>query len=330
LLGSKGHGSAVIRAAAFLILATKEPWAAEGNAADELTVGSLGATSAAPAAPYFSNRLSGSVDASETVSFRIDTILTHYSRTPDRSADNIFQLVLGGTWEPDDHLSIDVDGNISPPSTTTQLTPATAGTPEGRYKERTSSGGAVISGAYDTAGESDLESAIDLTAGVTSYSTTQRQRTGVVGARVSGPSASAALVQWRGAVGVTETLFRNSDVGLVGTYYLYSADPTDTGYYGAQVFGRGAIMDGIPLEPLRYSVRPIFVQRFGDLQLRASFQYGEHVDGAGYGMFGGLKGQYRFSHAVKVWIAGYHGREIDGSGSGENIDWGSVGAMLYF
>jgi hypothetical protein len=329
LFRSKGHGSAGIRAATFLILATTEPWAADGTATDELTVGSLGATSAAPAAPYFSNRLGGSVDASETVSLRLDTILTHYSRTPDRSADNIFQFVVGGTWEPDDHVSIDVDGNISPPSTTTTLAPATTGAPAGRYKERTSSVGAVISAAYDTAGESDLESAIDLTGGVTSYSTTQRQRA-VAGLRAAGPTASVALVQWRGAVGVTETLFRNTDVGLVGTYYAYNADPTDTGYYGAQVFGRGAVMDGIPLEPLRYSVRPIVVQRFGDLQIRASFQYGAHVDGAGYGIFGGLKGQYRFSHAVKAWIAAYHGRDIDGSGSGENIDWGSVGAMLYF
>lgn len=330
MFGSKGHGSAGIRAAAFLILVTTEPWAADGSAADELTVGSLGATPAAPAAPYFSNRLSGSIDASEAWSFRLDTILTRYSRTPDRSADNIFQFVLGGTWEPDDHVSIDVDGNISPPSTTTILAPATATTPAGRYKERTSSLGAVISAGYDTAGDSNLESAIDLTGGVASYATTQRQRATVAGRRVAGPSTSAALLQWRAAIGVTETLFRDTDVGLVGTYYAYSTDPTDTGYYGAQVFGRGAVMDGIPLEPLRYSVRPIVVQRFGDLQLRASFQYGEHVDGAGYDVFGGLKGQYRFSHAVKVWIAGYHGRDIDGSGVGENIDWGTVGAMLYF
>jgi hypothetical protein len=271
------------------------------------------------------------VDFSDATSLHLDTIFTHYGRTEDSAADNILQFILGGTWEPNDHVAIDVDGSISPPSTTTAPAAASPGLPAGRYKERTSSLGALVSAEYDTAGESNLESAVDLTAGVTKYSTTQRRRSGVAGSRVSGPAQGAALAQWKMALGVTETLCEDTDLGVTGTYYLYSADPTDSGYYGAAVFGRGATaIDGIPLEPLRYAIRPSVVQRFGDLQVRASFQYGGHVDGAGYGVLGGVKIQYRIMRPLKVWVLGYHEHEIDGAGVGENIDWGSLGGTLYF
>lgn len=331
-----GRGSDALRAAAILLLVTGDLRAAGGNVSDELTVGSLGATPGAPAAPYYSNRLNGSVDVNDALSLHLDTTFTRYSRTSDSSADDIFQLLLGGTWEPSEHVAIDVDGSVSPSSTMTTLEPATPAMPAspatlaGRERVRTSAVGALITAEYDTAGDGDLESAIDVTGGVASYSTTQATRSGPLRRRVLGPSETGALVQWRAAVGVTETLFRNTDAGVVGTYYVYNSDPTDSGYYGAAVFGRGAVVDGIPLEPLRYTLRPALLERFGDLHVRASFQYGGHVGGTGYSVLGGVKVQYRVSHPLKLWVAAYHEREIDGSGVGENIDWGSLGAMLYF
>lgn len=296
---------------------------------DEITFGALESTKTLPKTPYFSNRLGGSVDASEEVRLRLDTTFTHYDREAQTSATNVFQLLFGGTWEPNDHLSFDGDVYWSPQSATVTSTPRSPGVPAERSTARTSSGGAAISGEYDTATDGDFDTAVDLTLGVTRYSTTQAMRLGR-GLLATGTSEKEALVQARASLGVTETILLNTDVGLVGTYYLYNRDPTQSGYYGASVFGRGVVSDGIPLEPMRWSVRPTVLERFGAFHVIASFQYAGDVDSSGHSVLFGLKLQYKFSRVVKAWVSAYHQAETLPSSEVQKIDFGSLGATVSF
>lgn len=294
---------------------------------EELTLGALGALQSVPRTPFLSNRLGGALDVSEQAYLRLDTTLTHYAQVPGTSATNVFQVLFGGTWEPNDHLSFDGDVYLSPRSSTVTRS---ASAPAQRSVARTSSVGAAIGGEYDTATDGDLDTAVDLTVGLTRYTTTQATRYGRGKLQATGPTEEGALAQGRVALGATETILRNTDVGFVGTYYFYDRDPMNSGYYGANVFGRGAVSDGIPLEPMRYSLRPTLLERLGSFTAVLSFQYAEDVHDSGHSLLFGAKLQYRFSRAAKAWLSANHQVETLPTSEVEKIDSGSVGATFYF
>jgi hypothetical protein len=98
-------------------------------------------------------------------------------------------------------------------------------------------------------------------------------------------------------------LWRNTELGLAASYYLYSRDPCASGYYGAAVFSR-SVADAIPVEPLELSVRPSVTQSFGALRLRAYVQYGSYCHAGDYNELGGVKAQYKFSHTIRAWLSG--------------------------
>jgi hypothetical protein len=232
---------------------------------------------------------------------------------------------------PTDHLAFDASGFVSPQSITVEHGVQVSETSKGSVRDKTSSFGFDVGAEYDTAGATNAESAIELSVGASSYSTTQAVR--VRNAKLSTGSArlgapeEAALVQWRADANFIETLFEDTDVSLLGTYYLYNRATAATGYYGASVFGR-SVDDGIPVAPLQYSVRPSLTQRFGALQLRAYAQYGAYRYG-GSSLGAGLKAQYKFTSALRAWLAANLQRDR-GDATGIAVDFLSASIGLRF
>jgi hypothetical protein len=189
-------------------------------------------------------------------------------------------------------------------------------------RSRTSLLGAGISAEYDTAGDGPFETVVDTEAAVSSFSTTQRSR-------LLGRVTPSSLAQYRFSAGVTEVFWEDVETELDGSYYAYSEDAGNTGYFGPSVFGRGSVSDGLPLEPLRWSVRPTLRKRFGPVKLSAFFQYGSYVDALGWSAMGGLKAMVKVSETVKFWASANFQRDRDSTGDTLSIPWGSLGVRVY-
>jgi hypothetical protein len=306
-----------------LVVLGLEPAARANDVSDELTVGELSSSTYGTNSPYMSDRLGGSVDPSEKLSLSLDATFTRYFKENRVPAENIFQFAVAGDYDVDDHWSFGIDARGSPPSTAVTPTPA------GPVRSRTSLLGAGLSVEYDSASEDDsstpderrFETIVESSLVLTEYSTTQRSR-------FAGRSSPSSLTQFRGSAGVTEVFWQTTETGLFATWFGFSTDPTGTGYFGTSVFGREAVSEGLPLEPLRWSVRPSFRQRFGSVHVGAYVQYGRYVDDAGWNITAGVKTQIKVSSAWRIWASANLQRDDESSGGTLLIPWASIGARV--
>jgi hypothetical protein len=85
--------------------------------------------------------------------------------------------------------------------------------------------------------------------------------------------------------------------------------------------------DGIPIEPLRFTVRPGVTHHFGPVRLSAYVRYGLYMD-PGASLPGGAKVQYKISRAVRAWLAGNVQHDWLSGSDDLNIFWGSLGARV--
>jgi hypothetical protein len=302
------------------------------DVSDELTLGRIDSPPAKTATPYWSDRARGSFEPNDAWAIDAAASVTHYGAETGMTATSIFQGMLGTSFTPSDHWALDVDAFLSPPSTSIERGVQVTQTSKGAVRDKSSSLGFDVGAEYDTSGDTNAESAFGLNAGATSYSTTQavrpRRMALATGSRKFGAPEQASLVQWRADASFTETLFKDTDVSLLGTYYLYNRDTADSGYYGTSVFGR-SVDDGIPVAPLQYAIRPTLTHRFGALQLRAFLQYGDYRYGDGTSLVAGLKAQYKFTTSVRAWIGGNLQRD-QVNGSDLNLLSASIGLRLVF
>src|SRR5215471_1844950 len=91
------------------------------DVSNELSAGALSSSTSRGSAPFLSDRLGGSVDTSEALSFSGDLTYTRYFHSPGAPGENIFQLAAAGDYTPDDHLSFGADLRGSPTSTDAYL-----------------------------------------------------------------------------------------------------------------------------------------------------------------------------------------------------------------
>ncbi len=287
------------------------------DVSDELTAGALSSNLQRSTSPYLSDRLGTGADATKALSLSADGTYTRYFRANHVPGENIFQFLGAADYEISDHLSFGLDLRGSPPSTA--VTP----TATGSVKSRTSLVGAGASAEYDTAGDGDFETIAESYVGLTSYSTTQKARSSTKG-------SPSSLLQWRASLGVTEIFFRETEGRVFASYYAYSTDPGGTGYFGASVFGREAVGEGLPLEPLRWSLRPSVEQRLGPVKLIGFFQYGHYVDELGWNVAVGLKAQVKVNDAWRVWASINFQRDVESTGENLSIPWGALGARVFF
>jgi len=323
-------GAAAWRACLWSALVLGPARTARANdVSDELTVGTLSPSTSSSSStrvssePFVSDRLGGALDASDNVSLSLDGTLTRYLHANHEPGETIFQIATALDYD-GDHWSFGIDARGSPRST------AVTRTDSGPVRSRTSLLGAGAFIEYDSAGESDEKSSggidpetiVEGSGGVTEYWTTQRAR--------HGGSSPSSLTQFRLSLGVTEVLWRDTEGALFANWYTYSTDPLNTGYYGASVFGRESVSDGLPLEPLRWSIRPSLRQRMGPVKVSAYFQYGRYVGDAGSNVLGGLKAQIKVSQVLKLWASGGLQHDVQSTGETLLVPWAAVGARVTF
>ena len=126
-----------------------------------------------------------------------------------------------------------------------------------------------------------------------------------------------SLLQARLALGVTETLYDHTDIGVRGAYSLYNQDPTSAGYFSVATAGRGedpSLGQGVPVAPLKYTVRPSVAHRFGKLGLNLSYEYGHYVGAEGESHAVGFKASYKLSKCWRMWLAGEDRADFDPRG----------------
>jgi hypothetical protein len=317
--------------------------------ADDVTVGASQATAANPRAGYLAERLAVSLDLHRAWTLRVEGTWTYDAATAP-SGDTHFGsqggdvfLFLGNlTWTPSERFWLALEASGSPPSTTaTDTTVAFSATRTGAItdvdadlRSRSSSIGAALAAGFDTAGESNAETALDLSAGFLHYETLQRivevaDRNGTViptsslvtycethlcgkALRSALQAQQAMLNQVRIGANLTETIYQTTDLGLSAALYLYNEDPTQVGYFGVTSVGRSSSFgSGMPIAPYRLTVSPDLAHRFGNLLCELGFLYGLYASDQGYALGATIRFQYKFSPRWKLWLKASGERDRD-------------------
>lgn len=339
------------------------------SVSNELGVGTSQVSPRNPRSGYFYDRVSGVADASESVSLRFDLTLTHDDATkPTQGAafadtgGNIFAAAFGVDWTPTEHFPLSAELDFSPKSTQSSDTSvgfdvgSVSSNADALLRATSSALGFVVSGGYDTAGDSDFESEVHTSFSLTHYSTTQiisdiatasgpidRQqiiayctRTLYLapGCRQIAPALRAEpadLNQFRVGASFTETFVKDTDLTLGGAYYVYDKDPAQVGYFSIASIGRSvALGNGIAVAPLRFSARSDLAQKLGIFSAGIWYQYGQYVPGDGYGHSAGLKLQCKISKAIKLWTSGTWQRDYDAQDKGQTSTTFAVGGRYRF
>src|SRR5882724_1952793 len=167
---TRSAAARVAPALASLLASTFAANAFADDVSDELSAGAISSNVAKGSSPFVSDRLGGSIDTSDALSFSADATFTRYFHARGASGESIFQLAGATDYAPDDHWAFGADVRGSPPSSTNAPDPVTSV----RYKYTSSSIGGGLSAEYDTAGGTDFETIGDTYFGLTGYRTTQR------------------------------------------------------------------------------------------------------------------------------------------------------------
>jgi hypothetical protein len=331
-----------------------------GGVGAEVSAGATEATAESPRTAYLANLVNGTVDLAETFSLRLDAAFTHLTAEGGPSGGDIFRFALYGDWYPTPHLAFGTQGNYSPRSETRAWTQVyfmdaardRVDRADALLVSDTSSYGFGLDAEYDTAGESALETVVGLGADVLVYETGQRiakaqtaDGVEVTPFRIAeycrpnpcppeleavlAGTGSGAIDQLKLSATLIETLFQDTDLGVRGAYYLYRSEE-GAGFFSLASFGRGAPAGEVVVAPLRFTVRPSVVQRFGPFQVGLWSEYGQYVPGQGYHVIVGLKLQHRFTRSWKAWLGGTGQHDVVGSGGTMLTTSASLGARLTF
>ncbi|HYS10802.1 MAG TPA: hypothetical protein VEP66_18835 [Myxococcales bacterium] len=281
----------------------------------------------------------------------------------DETSQAITFFTLALDWSATDNLTLGVTGDFSPASTQFAGAPISLRQADGtelvanaEIRSRTSHLAAGFDAWWDTFGHSDLEwtftggltvSSYDIDQGITrirtangttltaqelidqtnAYCAAHPRRTkcgqNVLNALKATPST---LSFERLSAGATARLFQDTDLTLLGDYYVYNQDPSQVGYFGLAAVGREA---GLPIAPLRYLIRPEVAHRFGDLTAKVWVQAGEYVTGTAETTAAiGLRMQYKFSKAFRAWLTVSGQRDVDENGNDSRFGTVSGGLGL--
>ena len=343
-----------------------------GEVSDEIVVGTAQATPENPRQSQVANALRGSIYVSDSVTFNAGLNLTLEQGAPPPAGSPfnasygglVAFLTIGLDFDPGDHWSFGGHFDLSPQSeqfssTPVQYRPAPAAafeTVDTLLRTRSSSLGGGLSLGYDTAGESDFESAF--TASVNGSDLSSDQRITQVEGRNGKPASADALRtyckenpakcsrslkavlresqlslgQFRLNASFTETIAVDTDVALAADYYLYTDDPTQLGFFSVATAGRTNVLGGggVPIAPMLWAVRPEIAHRFGrSFSVRLWVQVGRYVEGGGQGTSSiGTRLQYKFSRTFRIWatLSGQRDIDIDGNES----KTGSVGVGVAY
>jgi len=265
---------------------------------------------------------------------------------------------LGLDWQPADAWTAGISVDASPESTQytgTQVQINAAGTAaDALLRSKSSTVEAGVDVSYDTAGESNLEWSFSGGVSTTHLSTDQqitrvRAKSGSASNQQQirdycsahpnkcSPALLAALRPQTGVTldsqrinaAVTAVVAKDTDLTLSGDYYIYDQDPTQVGYYSVARVGR--VGNGLNIAPVQFTVRPQATHRFGDFSAKVWVQAGQYVSGGGQNTSGaGLRLQYKFTKAFKMWATASGQRDVDQQSNTTNSGSISLGAGYRF
>lgn len=284
------------------------------------------------------------------------------------SARNIFLGNLGIDFLPNDHWILSLDAFGSPRSTgvddrqvpITVMTGGrtTTGTIDSEVRRTSWSAGGALMLSYDTDSDGKFNTVADLSAGFSWFESEQStlkvvDRQGMIvteqqlrdecQARPRGGACqlaktlsplTSATGQIRLALDVTETFSKDTDVGLGGAYYVYTADPTLSVEKGTNLI-RGSIDNALPLAPYWYTARIELAQRIKGFSASGYFQYGRYLEDAAYdyNLAGGLRLAYKHKWgktSLKITLSGTVQGDTDSTGAPFISGTVSLGARARF
>jgi hypothetical protein len=226
------------------------------------------------------------------------------TETTASSGSNIFRFSLGVQWLPHPQWMLMLAANGSPPSAQVNATTRVVQEPltgEPRLVDvvidsRSSNLGGQLLVAWMSDGDGPVQSTLDFGGAATRFDIVQRLRLpDTPGAQLLRANcerrasefcqliegASTPLWQARLSAGYTATLREKTDLGLDASVFLYDRDPAEVGYFSVVNVGRDELGAGVPVSPLRFTVRPAVTHRFEKFTLRASYQWGLYASDLG-------------------------------------------------
>ncbi len=356
--------------AAALMATTLTPAAWAHDVALSGQVSKTPATADSPATGSSTGTLLGSWDITDDWSLDGSFGITREDLSGDPTlvrASNIYALGLGPSWTLGDHWLFVGSGTFSPQST--QLTDSTltfadkappAGVKDHNAQIRadSTSGGAMLMAAYDTAGESDWETSVAATLTWNHYGTLQK----IVDVKVANKSVDSATLAAacatettkvckvlrallraepdaldQGSLGLTatETIFQDWDVLLGATYYVYSKDPNDVGVFSVATRGTSVATpragassveygEGIPLSAFLYNTQIGGAWHAHGWKISLIEAIGGYVDDGGGLTATTLKASYKFNSNWKILGSFTFQRDKDSTGIVTNGELGSL------
>ncbi len=358
-------------ASALLLAALAGPTLAdlpENSVVDEIGVASGQSTPEAPRSGQVSESLGAVLDLGKGWALDLSTGITYVEATRGvlgrefgSRGTTVLDFGSGLSWEASDHVLLGLSLGLSPSATLLNDSTIAFTTVTGQrvvadalLEASTRVMSAGLYSSYDTAGTSDLESAVDVGLGVRHFDTDQRIR------KVRGPGTvvltaadilsqcrvrrcspqllallrerPSALTQTEAHLGITETLWEDPDVGLGGSWYFYDLDPTAVGVFSLMSTGRGPVAfgAGVPLAPLQWRLRPELSQAFGGFRVRLWLEHGQYVSGQGRSDAVGGRLQYRFTRDFRMWLSASWQHDVDADGNGVGFGRVGLGALFLF
>jgi hypothetical protein len=337
---------------------------------DELGMSNTRSTSENPRSGNVSNSLEAIFDWGDDWSMSAGVLATVEGATPappgsafgDRGG-LVSNLSAGVEYHPDDSWFFGMTADFSPRSTQRsgmQLnivnTTGATSSANALLRAISSSSELQLTTGFDSNGQSAVEWSLSADVALTRFETDQRivalqESNGNVASttaiekycqthtcskallHVLGPQPAATLDSGKIGLGGSLTFLRDTDLTLSGDYYAYRQDPTQVGYFSVGGAGRMQIAGGtgIPIAPLRYLVRPEVAQRLGDFSIRLWAQAGRYVAETGQTTRGiGIKLQYKFNKAFKMWAMGIGQRDVDSQGGVSRSATFALGAGYRF
>jgi hypothetical protein len=131
---------------------------------------------------------------------------------------------------------------------------------------------------------------------------------------------------------VSQTLWKDTEIGLDAAYYAYTKDPTKVGYFASGALGRTTTSGaGMGIAPYELTVMPDLIHRFGQLMVMSSLSYGRYVDAEGYDLTATVRLQYKLkltgARRLKLWTKLTGSRDIDATNATSHTTSAAVGAQ---
>lgn len=320
------------------------------TAAEEISAGTSLSASTTPSLSWIANRISGAWDATSRWQLRVALDATRVMAPEGEESNTIFNASASADLAIDTHWAVSLTASGSPASTTyssATILDDTLPGDEGEAVAQLAARSAVMSLAasleYDTAGDSDHETSGSIMIGATHFRSIQAITSiidpdgqmltpGQVGDHCSlSPCSSelrsalspkeTQLTQLVVGASVLHTVEGTGDVGLSASYYLYSEDPTQLGYYALATLGRGNLGNGVSIAPLRYTLTPTIGDRWGPLSGTLAVTYGAYLRDERQDLTTSLRVQYKLKleggTRLKLYskLAGSRGADQDGNTS---------------